>query len=59
LRRLNQQSIRISILRRGIKNLKLLRMRLLSALLIFRFYKDLRELIPLGAKEKLGLLSDP
>ena len=34
-------------------------MRLLSALLIFRFYKDLRELIPLGAKEKLGLLSDP
>jgi len=44
-------------LRRGIKNLNL-RMRLLSALLKFGFYNDLRELITPKAKEKSGLLCD-
>ena len=48
-----------SILRRGIKDLKPLRMRLLCALLKFGFYKGLRELITLKAKEKLDLLSNP
>jgi len=53
----NQQSIGTSILRRGIKDQNL-RMRLLCALLTFKFYKDLRKLITPKVKEKSDLLSD-